>query len=1326
MYASLHNHTQYSNLKLRDSINRIPDMVKRAIDYGFNSLAITDHEVLSGHIEALEVGDKIREEHPDFKIILGNEIYLIREDEYKNAEKYWHFILLARTKAGHKILRQLSTRAWERSYVERGQRRCPTFIEDLEELVKPNQGDIIASTACLGGYLPNRILAHNTKDVAQFLTRCVNIFGKENFFLEMQDSDTEEQQIVNRAIVKISAQTGIPYIITQDAHYDVAESLPLFSAFLNSKEEKDREVDSFYKYTYMKTEDEMKKILSYLPAEDVQRGIDNTQLIYNRIEHFDLRSDTLVPQRKLPEGFEVKHLFKEWYEKYPFVKQYAYAEDPQDRFLMYLIERGVEDKKLTLDEAHIERINRELDILSYSSGNLGQPLSAYLNLVQEIVALAWQVSFVGVGRGSAASWLINYLIGITDFDPLPFNLPEWRFLNKATIPTLTEEEKKEVAEGKRPPLSVASYMMDIDEDYAGTKSNEIMEIMKDHYGRDRVLNTLTYKRESLKSAIQTACRGLGISSDESREMSAMVPMSRGHVYTLKECEEGDEEKGFEKEPRVIEALKKYPSLYETVAKVENLISGAGVHASAVYIAAEPYIEHLSMMRAPNGTPITCYDYRGDDSVSLLKVDYLYTDVQSRLMKCMELMLKDNVIRWQGSLRETYKKYFHPDVLDYNNEALWDALGENRIPSIFQFDSPQGSVCIRRTKPRSVKQLSAANAVMRLMGQEGKETPLDRYVRFRNNINEWYKEMDEWGLTEEEQTVLKEEVADSFGIGPEQEDFIKLLMRKEVANFTQAESNWARKSVSKKKLKEIEKLKKKFFENAEKPNGPRRVFLDYIFQNIISSQLGYSFSAPHDCSYSIEAVQEATLATRYNPLYWRCACLSVDAGSSDTNMVEEYGDEDETEEQNDEVAGEAKEVTADYGKISKAVAKAQQDGTIVAPADINKSQLDFYPDTASNSIIYSLKAVTSVNTELANRIIAARPFSSLIDFLARINPTNVQAINMIKAGCFDSLYPPQTYRKAIMEEYVNWAAAQKISRKEKLTMANLDKIIDFGLLPPNLEISRRVWKYSKFMKEYAYDKKNRRYTVNKSNTLKFFQDFYEEDLTIGKDYDTIPDGYSVKSAPFNKLTDKFLDELKGWLSSFEACDLFYKAELKQKHDEIWEKYCTGSVSKWEMQSLHYYYHEHELAHVNLGKYGIVDFDTLPETLTPTGTKVNRNGVEVPTYDLVRICGTVINSDNNKHIVTILTNFGKVVDVKFYSGSYIYYNKVISYQDEKGVKHRVEGSWFDRGNLLCLSGVRRELSFLPKTDWSKGYRHSVELITSVLDDGTLLLKEEREKL
>ena len=813
MYASLHNHSQFSNLKLRDCINRIPDMVKRAIDYGFNAIAITDHEILSGHIEALEVGDTILEKHPEFKIILGNEIYLIRANEYKNAERYWHFILLARTKAGHKILRQLSTRAWERSYVERGQRRCPTFFEDLEELVRPHRGEIIASTACLGGFLPGKILQQNNEQVGWFIDKCVDIFGKENFFLEIQDSDTEDQQIVNREIIRLSKQTGIPYIVTQDAHYDVANSLPLFSAFLNSKEEKDREVEAFYKYTYLKTEEEMKRILSYLPSEDVQKAIDNTQLIYERVERYDLRSDTLVPQRKLPE-FKIEHLFQEWYEKYPFIRQYATAEEPQDRFLMYLIEQGVKDKELSFDEEHIERINRELDILSYASNNLGQPLSAYLNLVQEIIQLAWQVSFVGLGRGSSASWLVNYVIGITDFDPIPFDLPEWRFLNKATIPTLTEEGKKEIADGKRPPLSVAAYMPDTDSDYAGTKAEEIMAIIKEHYGYDKVLNTLTYKKESLKSAIQTACRGLGISSDTSREISALVPMSRGHVYTLKECEEGDEEKGYEKAPKVIESLKKYDGLYETVAKIENLISGAGVHASAVYIAAEPYIEHISMMRAPNGTPITSYDYRGCDKSSLLKIDFLYTDVQTKLMKCMELMLKGGVIEWQGSLRETYKKYFHPKVIDFQDQRLYEAMYEGKVSDCFQFDSPQGKICIKRTKPQTVIQVGAANAVMRLMGEPGEETPIDRYVRFRNDINEWYKEMEEWGLTKDEQHILEKYLLKKFGNSVEQEDMILLTLDPEISGFSLGDGNKFRKCVSKKKVSEIEKFKIKFFEAAD--------------------------------------------------------------------------------------------------------------------------------------------------------------------------------------------------------------------------------------------------------------------------------------------------------------------------------------------------------------------------------------------------------------------------------------------------------------------------------------------------------------------------------
>ena len=501
-----------------------------------------------------------------------------------------------------------------------------------------------------------------------------------------------------------------------------------------------------------------------------------------------MRCPIIVPERKLPE-FKVQHLLKDWYESCPNIKFYAYSEFPQDRFLLYSIEQGILDKKFVVGKEQAERIEIELYTLKVVSDSLGQRMSAYLNLVKEIIDIAWEVTFVGVSRGSAMSFLINYLIGITQANPMVYNVPYWRFMN----------------------IESGATLPDIDCDFSNDKAPELMEALRQHYGYDCVLNTLTYKRESLKSAILTACRGLDIPVDEAQPLSAMVPMSRGHVYTLEECENGNEEQGYEPAPELIKALKAYPNLYETVCKIEGLISGAGVHASACYVFSHGYLEHLGMMRAPNGTRITCYDYRAADQVGSLKFDCLYTDAQTKLMKCIELLLKAGEIQWQGSLRATYNKYLHPDVLDYTNPQMWEDMQNGKIANLFQFETQVGAVCIKRTRPTSVAELGAANAVMRLMGEEGEERPLDRYVRFRNDINEWYKEMDDAGLTPEEQQVLKEELLSKYGNSVEQEDMMRLVQRPEIANFTLGEANLLRKAVAKKDAKKIEKMKKRFFE-----------------------------------------------------------------------------------------------------------------------------------------------------------------------------------------------------------------------------------------------------------------------------------------------------------------------------------------------------------------------------------------------------------------------------------------------------------------------------------------------------------------------------------
>lgn len=797
-YCSIHNHTEYTNLKILDCINRIPKLIDKAMEYGFNGLAITDHECISGHIEALTVADKIKEKNPDFKIILGNEIYLIKKEEYKNAEKYFHFILLACDEIGHRQLRELSTRAWGRMYMEKGQRRCPTFYEDFEEVVGENKGHLIGSTACLGGALGYKILQHDADYINDLLEWGVNTFGPEKFFLEMQDSDSEDQKIVNRYIKQFSDQTGIPYIITQDAHYLDKDDLAIFEKFLNSREEKEREIGDFYKYTYVKSENEMHQILSYLPKDVVQKGIENTQLIYNQIKNYDLRRDTIVPERKIP-IFDLSHSLKDWYDTCPNIKFYSQSEYEQDRFLLYLIEQGIKNKNFKITEVEAKRIDTELDTLKYISEMINSRLSAYLNLVVELIDVAWGVSFVGVSRGSALSFLINYLIGITQANPMLYDIPYWRFLNRESV-----------TKG----MTAADGLPDVDMDFSGVQQDKIMQLMREYYGEDHVLNTLTYKRETLKSAILTACRGLGISVEEGQSLSAMVPISRGHVYSLKECLEGNEENDFDPAPQLISAIKTYPKLYETVEKIEGLISNSGIHASAVFFSSKPYVEYCGMMRAPNGTPITCYDYRGVNAVGLLKMDFLYTDCQTKLMKCIELMLKQGVIEWQGSLRSTYNKYLHPDTLQYENDNIWATMAENKIPDLFQFDSVMGSVCIKKTKPTSVKQLGAANAVMRLMAQEGEEPPLERYSRFRNNISLWYEEMEKFGLTKEEQKVLEEECLGKFGTAPEQEDMMLLVQRPEISNFTLGEANKMRKAISKKQLKKIQHFKELYFSKSE--------------------------------------------------------------------------------------------------------------------------------------------------------------------------------------------------------------------------------------------------------------------------------------------------------------------------------------------------------------------------------------------------------------------------------------------------------------------------------------------------------------------------------
>lgn len=433
-YCSLHNHTEYSNLRgFLDAITRPDELVEKAFKVGYKGIAITDHDVLSCHSDErlLSAIEKIRQQDPEFKLIYGNEIYLISDENYKECPKFFHFILLAKDKIGHRQLRELSSRAWDRSFTSSGITRTPTFYKDIEEVVGKEKGHIIASSACVGGEVAQCILSKNSDRLNEFVNWCVNIFGKGNFFFEMQAAISEEQQTVNKYILQLSEYFEIPYIITDDTHYLDKEDFDIHSAYLNSRGSGDRETELFYKYTYLKSPEEIIELLSpTMTVEQITKGLENSELIYGQIEDYSLQETIKVPYRD-PPSFKLQNMLVPYYDKYEYIKLFANSEYVQDRYLLYLIENGIVDKKWPLDEEHLGRINTELEQLWVISDKIGQRLSSYFELVRDIVHISWEVgSTVGVSRGSCSGEVITYLIDIIQVDGLKYDLPYWRFLNK--------------------------------------------------------------------------------------------------------------------------------------------------------------------------------------------------------------------------------------------------------------------------------------------------------------------------------------------------------------------------------------------------------------------------------------------------------------------------------------------------------------------------------------------------------------------------------------------------------------------------------------------------------------------------------------------------------------------------------------------------------------------------------------------------------------------------------------------------------------------------------------------------------------------------------
>lgn len=336
----------------------------------------------------------------------------------------------------------------------------------------------------------------------------------------------------------------------------------------------------------------------------------------------------------------------------------------------------------------------------------------------------------------------------------------------------------------------------------------------------------------------TAARGLDIDNDTAQYIANMIPITRGFTWPLKDCVEGNVEEDRAPITEFINEIKKIPNLLDTALKIEGLVNGRSIHASAVYIFNEDFIEHNARMKAPNGTYITQYNMKCSDYMSGLKMDFLTISSLDSIRHCMELLLKSGHMEWQGTLRGTYNKYLHPDVLDYDTKEMWDWVSENKVMDLFQFDTPVGLQAARRIKPHSLVELAAANSIMRLMVSEpGAEQPIDTYIRYKNDINQWYSCMrDDYRLTEEEIKILEPYLLPVYGVGDTQEIVMELSMDEHISGFDVAQSNKLRKGISKKDKDLQAKMKKMFFEHGKEIHTSENL-LNYIWKEVIGKQLG---------------------------------------------------------------------------------------------------------------------------------------------------------------------------------------------------------------------------------------------------------------------------------------------------------------------------------------------------------------------------------------------------------------------------------------------------------------------------------------------------------
>lgn len=778
-YVPLHLHTEYS---LLDGSVKIDELAMLAAHYKMPAVAITDHGNLFGAVEFYKKISKA-----GIKPIIGCEFYIAPASRFEKGastglENAFHLILLARDNDGYRNLLSLATRAYTEGFYYK-----PRIDKDLLEQYS---GGLIGLSSCLKGEIPYYLSRDMPEMARESALRYKHILGPGNFYLEIQDNGLEAQKEVNRKLIDLSEELHIGCVATNDCHYLRKEDARAHDILLCIQTGKNVNDNNRLKFDssefYFKSPDEMKKAFRDIPS-----AILATREIAERCNVDLALGRDLLPTFRVEDGSSPEAYLKELSYKGLLGR---FGDSPP--------------------ETYKDRLRTELEIINKMN------YASYFLIVWDFISYAKKKGIpVGPGRGSAAGSLAAYCLGITEIDPIKYNLLFERFLNPERI-----------------------SMPDIDVDFCQDRRDEVISYVSEKYGSDRVAQIITFGTMKAKAAIRDVGRSLDMPYNEVDRIAKLVPNTLN--ITIDEA--------LREEPQLKELYDTNPNikdLLDIAKRLENLSRHASTHAAGVVVSPEPLTNYAPLYKNPtDGTITTQFDMGAVESVGLLKFDFLGLKTLTVIEKTLKF------------INDSGRDFSLDDIL-FDDQLTYSLLSSGRTTGIFQLESEGMRDILRRLQPNRLEDLIALVALYR----PGPMAWIDDFIKRKKGEQKFTYELPQ----------LKDILDETYGIFIYQEQV--MMVANSVANFTMGQADILRKAMGKKKPEEMERQKEVFVRGAV-ANGINEKKARKLFE-IMEPFAMYGFNKSHSAAYAYIAFQTAYLKAHF-PVEFMAATLSTDMDNTD--------------------------------------------------------------------------------------------------------------------------------------------------------------------------------------------------------------------------------------------------------------------------------------------------------------------------------------------------------------------------------------------------------------------------------------------------------------